>query len=158
MTQLAEKAPPETLRCRAIVLSCVDYRFVEPLRRVLADQGLAGAFDLVAWPGGAAALTTRDRPAITDAMVMVCELHNPDEIILAVHHDCGRLGGSARFSGREAEIATLDTALAMAAEAVFDHLPGLPCRLLRLDHDGVVSLTDVSRPTPRAHATGSSLT
>ena len=154
MTQLAEKAPPETLRCRAIVLSCVDYRFVEPLRRVLADQGLAGAFDLVAWPGGAAALTTRDRPAITDAMVMVCELHNPDDIILAVHHDCGRLGGSARFAGRQAEIATLETALAMAGEVVVDHPPDLPIQLIRLDHDGSVSLTDLARPTPRNHEAG----
>lgn len=154
MTHLAERTTPETLRCRAVVLSCVDYRFVEPLRHLLADQGLTGASDLMAWPGGAAALTNRDRPFVTDAMTMACELHHPDEIILAVHHDCGRLGGSVHFAGQEAEIATFDTALAMAGEAVSDRLPGLPVHLVRLDHDGSVSLADVSRPTPRSHAIG----
>ena len=43
MTQLAEMTTPETLRCRAVVLSCVDYRFVEPLRHLLADRGLTDA-------------------------------------------------------------------------------------------------------------------
>lgn len=154
MTQLAASTTPETLRCRAVVLSCVGYRFVEPLRHLLADQELTGAFDLIAWPGGAAALTTCDRPFVTDAMTMGCELHHPDGIILAVHHDCGRLGGSAPFAGREAEIATLDTALTMAGEAVSDRLPGLPVHLVRLDLDGSVPLTNASRLGSRDHATG----
>ena len=154
MTQLAETTIPNALRCRAVVLSCMDYRFVEPLQRLLGAQGLAGAFDLVAWPGGAVSLTTRDRPLVTGAMTMACELHNPDEVILVAHHDCGRLGGSARFAGRQAEIATLETALAMAGEAVVDLLPDLPIQLIRLDHDGSVSLTDLARPTSRNHETG----
>ena len=155
MTQLAASTIPEALPCCAVVLSCVDYRSVEPSRHLLADQELAGAFDLIAWPSGAAALTTCDRPFVTEAMTMACELHYPDEIILAVHHDCGRLGGSAHFAGHEAEIATLDTALTMAGEAVVsDRLPGLPVHLVRLDHAGTVSFTDDSRPSPRSHAIG----
>ena len=144
MTRIAEKGTPLTPRCRALVLSCIDYRFVEPLRRLLAGQGLTGAFDLVGWPGGAVSLTMADRLLVTEAMTIACELHDPDEVILTVHHDCGRLGGSARFAGRQAEIATLDTALVMAGEAVFERFPGLPVRLVRLDHDGRVALTDVA--------------
>lgn len=144
MTRMAEEETPETPRCRAVVLSCIDYRFIEPLRHLLAAQDLTGSVDMVTWAGGAVSLTTADRLLVTEAMTIACELHNPDEVILAVHHDCGRLGGSARFAGRQAEIATLDTALVMAAEAAFERFPGLPVRLVRLDHDGSVALTDVA--------------
>ncbi len=120
-------------QCRAVVVCCIDYRFVEPLRRFLADHRLTGTVDLIAWPGGAAALTTPDRDALVNAIGLAFELHDPAEILLVAHHDCGRLGGSACFPGRQAEIATLDTALAMAAEIVVDRFPAIRVRLVRLD-------------------------
>ena len=110
-------------QCRAVVVSCIDYRFVEPLRHFLADHRLTGTVDLIAWPGGAAALTTPDRDALVDAIGLAFDLHDPAEILLVAHHDCGRLGGSVCFPGRQAEIATLDTALAMAEEIVADRFP-----------------------------------
>jgi len=122
--------------CRAVVLACTDVRFVEPLRSLLGSQGLAGDYDLVCWPGGALALTTPDRPALLDAVALAYDLHQPGELFLVVHHDCGRVGGSASFAGRQAETATLDTALAMAAESVAERFPQLRVRLARLDLDG----------------------
>jgi len=50
--------------CQAVVLACIDVRFVEPLRSFLGSLGLAGDYDLVCWPGGALALTTPDRPVV----------------------------------------------------------------------------------------------
>lgn len=129
--------------CRAVVVSCIDYRFVEPLRRFLADHRLTSTVDLIAWPGGAAALTTPDRDALVDTIGLACELHAPAEILLVAHHDCGRLGGSACFPGRQAEIATLDTALAMAAEIVADRFPALRVRLVRLDFDAPPAMVNV---------------
>lgn len=131
-------------RCRAVVVTCIDYRFVEPLRDILADHGLTGAYDLLAWPGGAAAFTGPDREPLTEAIALARELHDPLEVILVAHHDCGRLGGSACFPGREAEIATLDTALAMAGAALAERFPELHMRLIRLDMDGACSIGTVS--------------
>lgn len=122
-------------RCRALAVSCIDFRFVEPLRQLLHSQGLAGDYDLVCWPGGALALTTADQPVLLDALALACELHQPTELYLIAHHDCGRVGGSASFAGRHAEIATLDTGLAMAAEATRERFPQLQVRLARLDLD-----------------------
>ena len=56
----------------------------------------------------------------SEAIGLACSLHDPAEIVLVAHHDCGRLGGSAYFPGRQAEITALDTALAMAGETVAD--------------------------------------
>ncbi len=146
-------------QCRAVVVSCIDYRFVEPLRRFLADQRLTGTVDLIAWPGGAAALTTPDRDAVVDAIGLACKLHGPAEILLVAHHDCGRLGGSVCFPGRQAEIATLDTALAIAAEIVADRFPALRIRLVRLDLDGPPAVVETPQLDPvdasQAHRAGS---
>lgn len=125
-------------RCRAVVVTCVDYRFVEPLHRFLEGEGLAGAADVIAWPGGAVAMSTNDAAVLEGALAQACALHDPREVILIAHHDCGRIGGSGRFPGREAEIATLETALAIASENVAERFPALRIRLVRFDERGPV--------------------
>ena len=140
--------------CRAVAVSCIDYRFVEPLRRFFAADQLTGAVDLIAWPGGAAAIATPDREALVEAIGLACSLHEPAEILLVAHHDCGRLGGSAYFAGRHAEITALDTALAMAGETVADRFPTRRVRLVRLDLDGQPVVVNVSGRDPVAAAAG----
>lgn len=142
-------------QCQAVVVSCIDYRFVEPSRHFLAGRGLTGAVDLIAWPGGAAALATPDRDAIIGTIRMACELHNPAEIVLVAHHDCGRLGGSACFAGPQAEIATLETALAIAGEVVAEQFPSLRQHLVRFDFNGPHTVIAVSRRDVPAAPAGS---
>lgn len=125
-------------RCRAVVLACIDYRFVEPLHRFLAAEGLIGAADVIAWPGGAVAMSTSDAAVLEEALAQACVLHDPQEVILIAHHDCGRIGGSSSFPGREAEIETLHTALALASEIVGERFPALTIRLVRFDERGPV--------------------
>lgn len=137
--------PPALPRCQAVVLACIDFRFVEPLYAWLRSHGLAGDFDLVCWPGGAVALGTADRAPLLDAVALACDLHQPTELLLVVHHDCGRLGGSASFPGRYAETATLNTALEMAGEVAANRFPDLVIHTLRLDLDGRPSFLDSLR-------------
>ena len=120
-------------RCQAVVLACIDFRFIEPLRSFLEAQGLTDDYDLVCWPGGALALTTADRPALLDAVALACDSDRPSQLILVVHHDCDRVGGSATFPGRQAETTTLNIALAMAAESATERFPQLRVRMARLD-------------------------
>lgn len=142
-TRLEDAAAPA--KCQAVVVSCIDYRFVEPMRRFLAGRGLTGVVDLIAWPGGAAAFATPDRDAIVDALRMACELHDPAEIVLMAHHDCGRLGGSACFAGPQAEIATLESALAIAGEIIAEQFPTLRLHLVRFDFSGPRTVSEASR-------------
>ena len=39
-------------RCRALVISCSDFRFVSVQRQARIDLGLNNAYDLIARPGG----------------------------------------------------------------------------------------------------------
>ena len=142
--RIEDSAVPAT-QCQAVVVSCIDFRFVEPMRRFLAGRGLTGAVDIIAWPGGAAALATPDRDAIIDTIRMACELHNPAEIVLVAHHDCGRLGGSACFAGPQAEVATLETALAIAGKLVAEQFPTLRPHLVRFDFSGPRTVIESSR-------------
>lgn len=142
-------------QCQAVVVSCSDYRSVEPMRRFLARRGLTGAVELIAWPGGAVALATADRNAIVDTIRRACELHSPAEIVLVAHHDCGRLGGSACFAGPQAEIATLETALAIAGEVVAEQFPSLRPHLVCFDFHGPRTVIAASRREVPAVPAGS---
>lgn len=142
-------------QCQAVVVSCSDYRSVEPVRRFLAGRGLTGTVDLIAWPGGAVALATADRDAIIATIRRTCESHRPTEIVLVAHHDCGRLGGSACFAGPQAEIATLETALTIAGEVVVEQFPSLRLHLVRFDSNGPRTVIADSRRTVSAVPAGS---
>lgn len=123
--------------CRAVVLACIGYRFVGPLHhRFPRREGLAGAADLLTWPGGALAPSTGDRDGLLDAIRVTWALHRPDlhrpeEATLTAHHGCGRIGRSRNFSGPESETSVLEAAPAMPAEAVREALPALRIRLVR---------------------------
>ena len=132
--------PPSAFpRCQAVVVGCIDLRFVEPQLNFLGSRGLAGDFDLISWPGGAVAA---DRVALLDAVALACDLHQPSELVLIVHHDCGRLGGSTSFAGRHAEIDTLDAALDMAREVAAARFPQLDIYAVRLDQVGSPTCID----------------
>lgn len=134
--------------CQAVVPACIDVRFIEPLRSFLGSLGLSGDYDLACWPGGALALTTPDRPAVLDAVALACDRDQPSELVLVVHHDCDRVGGSASFPGRQAETTTRNIALAMAAESATDRFPHLRVRVARLDLERPCAVID-THPTNR---------
>src|SRR5712691_7302686 len=49
-------APPATGGRRAVVLACSDFRYQEPLRDLLAAEGLLASSEVFLWPGGSAVL------------------------------------------------------------------------------------------------------
>lgn len=125
-------------QCRAVVVFCIDYRFVEPLRRFLADHRPDRHRRPDRLARGAAALTTPDHDVLVNAMGLAFELHDPADPARRPP----RLRSPRRlacFPGRQAEIATLDTSLAMAPEIVVDRFPaGRPREpvLVRASADG----------------------
>lgn len=126
--------PPGVGRCKAVVLSCIDYRYLPRLYGYLELECLVGAADLIAWPGGAVALTNTDRDIVLGALRTATLLHEPTEIVLTVHRDCARLGGSGTFAGPLAETAVLEQTLGLAAAAAAAELPPMRIRLLLIDN------------------------
>ena len=87
-------------RCRALVISCSDFRFISAQRQIRLDLGLEHAYDLLARPGGVFALvrprTRTARQSMLDEIDMLRELHHFHEVLLMNHVTCGAYRGLAR--------------------------------------------------------------
>jgi carbonic anhydrase len=73
--------------CRALAISCIDFRFVSKVRKYLVDQGLEGNYDLVSLPGASLAIDEAMK-----AVEISNRLHQPSEVYLFDHEDCGAYG------------------------------------------------------------------
>lgn len=124
-------------RCRAVTLCCIDYRFVTALQGFLAERGLEGASDVIAWPGGALRVADAEDRPLMEVLSLASSLHRPEQLILAAHQDCAWIGGSAQFADFEAERSFLDGALASAGIALSNHFPELEVVRLRMGFEGV---------------------
>ncbi|OGY27133.1 MAG: hypothetical protein A2Z11_03190 [Candidatus Woykebacteria bacterium RBG_16_43_9] len=74
-------------KCTALAISCIDYRFVGKVRQYLIDQGLKDNYDLITVPG--ASLKLAD---VADSISTSMRLHDPDEVYIFDHEDCGAYG------------------------------------------------------------------
>ncbi|MCH7541491.1 hypothetical protein IH981_01805 [Patescibacteria group bacterium] len=73
--------------CKALVISCIDYRFVSRIRDFLVGQGLLDNYDLITVPGASLGFAN-----ISGSITTSINLHNPDEILIFDHEDCGAYG------------------------------------------------------------------
>ena len=129
--------------CGSVVLTCMDFRFVEILRAFLEREGIAGDADVLSWPGGAACLALDDeREHALRGLALARRVHGCDRVVLAVHEDCLRLGGSAAHGDPAAETAALRDHLWTAAREVRESVPGLEPRLVILRSSGAVDELD----------------
>lgn len=88
--------------CRALIISCMDFRLHHALHN-WADQryGETG-YDLVHLAGGAGALLRDDSQALVLKQVELSHrLHEIAEVVLVNHWDCGAYGGSQAFGHDE---------------------------------------------------------
>jgi hypothetical protein len=134
---------PDRSSCRAVMLTCIDHRFLRPACDFLEREGLLGSTDVIAWPGGAMALLSEDAEVLLSAMELAFTLHAPLTVLLIAHLDCGRLGGSGRFDGIERETSHLAAGLQDAAVTVRSRFPDTQIRLVRLSDRGA---SDVPLP------------
>jgi hypothetical protein len=76
----------------ALVLSCTDHRFQEPLLRLLAAEGLLGGAEIFLWPGGSAALGGEHAGHVLEAMAEVVRDAPPARVVLVAHQGCRARG------------------------------------------------------------------
>jgi carbonic anhydrase len=125
--------------CTHVVLACMDFRFVETLRRFLDAEGITGDADLLTWPGGAACLALdEERDRALTALALATRLHGCERVLLVAHEDCMRLGGSAAYADPTAEADALADHLRRAADEVRASIPALQPRTVVLRSSGDV--------------------
>jgi DNA-binding transcriptional ArsR family regulator len=72
----------------ALVLACSDHRYQEPLRDLLAAEGLLAQAEVVLWPGGAASLTGPEGSFLLEVMTVAVDAEPPNRVVLVAHQDC----------------------------------------------------------------------
>ncbi len=79
---------PSGGRRHALVLACSDHRYQEPLRDLLAAEGLLAQAEVVLWPGGAASLTGSEGSLMLGVMSVAIDAEPPQRVVLVAHQDC----------------------------------------------------------------------
>jgi len=80
-------------QAKALVLSCIDFRFLETERYFLSLQHLSNQYDWTALAGASLALSgfphTAEAEAFWDQLELSHKLHHITKVIVLDHQDCG---------------------------------------------------------------------
>lgn len=110
--------------CRAIVVSCMDFRLRKHLRewtiKVLDQEG----FDRLALAGG-----VKNLPFVLEQIALSVKLHHIDEVYLINHEDCGAYGEEGTFAKHKKD-------LLFAKKIIRQKFPKLKIVLYYLKLDG----------------------
>jgi hypothetical protein len=78
---------------KALVLSCIDFRFIESERYFLSLQHLGNQYDWTALAGASLALTgfphAAEAETFWDQLALSRQLHQIEKVIILDHQDCG---------------------------------------------------------------------
>ncbi|GAB4342957.1 MAG: hypothetical protein Fur0042_05550 [Cyanophyceae cyanobacterium] len=90
---LAPEAQAQVNRAQALVLTCIDFRFIDLAQSFLRSQHLDRAYDWVSLAGASLALTGFPSPAeaesFWDQLALSKQLHAIKKVIILDHQDCG---------------------------------------------------------------------
>jgi len=91
--QSATPAKAETHQAKALVLSCIDFRFLTAESLFLGRKHLGGEYDWTALAGASLAVTgfphPSDAEAFWDQLDLSYRLHHINKVIVIDHQDCG---------------------------------------------------------------------
>ncbi len=89
----AQPAKAAEHQAKALVLSCIDFRFLESERYFLAFQHLGNQYDWTALAGASLALTgfphAAEAEVFWDQLALSRQLHQIEKVIILDHQDCG---------------------------------------------------------------------
>jgi hypothetical protein len=119
-----------TLVCDAIVVRCIDFRFIHYIRN-FTDTELAGkTYDVIGLAGA-----TKDWPEVIKEVDISERLHGPRQLVLINHEDCGAYGADGTPERHTAD-------LRQARDAVRAKYPDLQVDLYYLHLDGTFEAVD----------------
>ena len=113
-------------RCRALVISCSDFRFISAQRQARLDLGLENSYDLIARPGGVRQIVLPTSEAARETMLeeidLLRSLHHFPRILLMNHMNCAMYKD---ISTRANETATHHAHLRLAHDILHERYPKL---------------------------------
>ncbi|MBF2077901.1 MAG: hypothetical protein IGR76_05115 [Synechococcales cyanobacterium T60_A2020_003] len=133
-------------RAKALVLTCIDFRFVSLEQSFLSNQHLDQAYDWVALAGASLALTGFPHPAEAEAfwdqLGLSKQLHNINKVIILDHQDCGAYASVHKqpFSDLTSERNFHAKYLNQAYEQIRQRYPNLDVELYFAELTGEINL------------------
>ena len=96
---------PQHHTCQAVVFLCIDWRLHPDADNYFRAE--KGSFDVLTTAGGIKDFFAEDGSEgyLMGQLAKSILLHDPEEIVLTIHSDCGAYGGSKAFDSREDELA-----------------------------------------------------
>lgn len=147
LATLATGAPAATGNYEAMVLSCIDPRFQEPVRQLTHQLGLTGQFSSFVIAGAAIGVVAPAFQAwhqtFWDNLAASVQLHAIRKVMVVNHRDCGaaRIAyGAAAVATEEDETATHRQALLEFGRQLRQRHPALGVELGLMGLDGRVRL------------------
>ncbi|MDP3735197.1 MAG: hypothetical protein Q8R39_02085 [bacterium] len=109
--------------CPAVVFLCIDWRLHPDADNYFREK--FGSFDPPTTAGGIKDFFAEDggEGYLVSQLVKSILLHDPEEIVLTIHTDCGAYGGSKAFDSREDELAHHRRELARTAALILEKYP-----------------------------------
>lgn len=114
----------DTHTCRAIVVSCMDFRLRRFLMKWTKGNLDQAGFDRVAIAGG-----VKNLPFVLEQIALSVKLHHIDEVYLINHEDCGAYGEEGTFKQHKKD-------LLFAKKIIHQKFPKLKITLYYLKLDG----------------------
>lgn len=111
--------------CKYFIVRCFDFRLGKPMKEYQEREGILGNCDEPASAGG-----VQDMDSVLKQLTISVRLHNPEEVILVNHTDCGAYGGSQAFGSPSEEYEFHVEELKKAKEAVLAKYPLLKAKML----------------------------
>ena len=87
-------------KCKAAVITCIDFRFVTKIASFLDGKSLNSNYDLITVPGASLNLDK-----IMETIETSIKLHEPDAIYVFDHEDCGAYGENNSRENHTANLA-----------------------------------------------------
>jgi len=118
----------------------MDWRLGKPMKEYQEREGILGICDEPGAAGG-----VQDMDFALRQLAISVKLHNPNEVILVNHTDCGAYGGSEAFGSAEEEYKFHVKELKKARGAVLVKYPSLKVRMLlaKIQQSGEVSFEEI---------------
>lgn len=120
--------------CQALVLACIDFRFITGLANWLKNQNLEKDYDLITIAGSAKNLASpqneNEKEFILKQIEISNRLHQIKKVILVNHQDCGAYGGSAAFGSLKEEFEFHQEELMRGKEKILEGFPNLTIQLV----------------------------
>ena len=115
--------------CKALIITCMDFRLVNQTKKWLDEQNLCNDYDLVSVAGASKEIANpsdeKNREFLLKSIRVSCDLHSVSKIVLIHHSDCGAYGGKQAFSNMEEEREAHEQDMQKSAEIIGGKYPGL---------------------------------